>query len=159
LTLSWLYVNARLECRRHGWSMIWKNTRMLELMKLGIEPDAFLAVIQGDKKRAAFVEYTGVLPTASEMERKVAGYDAFLQARQCQHHLGVESITIMWLTTSCAKAAKLGHYLKRSSYPDYFLIGSIDESDQFLTSAIWQWTESTRRISWVKPPQHTAETC
>ena len=152
LTLSSLYVNARLETRRYGFSMRWKNARMLELMKLGLQPDAFIAVGKGDKERAAFIEFTAVVPTKREMRRKIIGYEQYLESERCRQDLGVESVAVLWLTDSPSKVSRLAEAIWQSVYRDYFLIGLIDEATNFITSPIWKWSESDEKVSWISPP-------
>ena len=152
LTLSQLYVYATLECRQHGLEMEWKNTRMLELVKLGIEPDALLQVSHGDSRRAAFIEFTSVLPDRGEMKRRLVGFDAYLQSRRCQSDFGVDDIAVLWFTTSPTKADRIKTSLRDSSYPDYFLVGVIDDAERFVTDPIWHWSESEPPIRWVSPP-------
>lgn len=152
LTLSQLYVNAVLECRHCGFTMLWKNARMLELMGLGIQPDAFLAVEYEGKRRAGFIEFTGVLPNKAEMSRKLAAHTAYLESHRCRADFGVERVAVLWISTSSDKVNKIVRAVQASAYPDYFLVGLLRESGQFVTGPMWQWSESNSPIRWVNPP-------
>ena len=152
LTLSRLYVNARLECDRYGFSMQWKNTRMLELMSLGFQPDAFLVVCYREKVRAAFIEFTAAMPTRTELRGKLDAYSQYLESRKCQSDLGVDSVAILWFTTSRSKASRLREEIKGTAYMDYFLVGLIEDGGSFITKPIWWWSEADRRTRWVRPP-------
>jgi hypothetical protein len=152
LTLSRLYVNARLECDEYGFSMQWKNTRMLELMSLGVQPDAFLAISAREKAQAAFIEFTAAMPTRTELRGKLDAYSQYLESRKCQSDLGVESVAILWFTTSRSKVNRLREEIDRTAYPDYFLVGLIEDGGRFITKPVWCWSEAERRIRWVKPP-------
>ena len=157
LTLSQLFVNGRLECQRLGLTMRWKNTRMLELMKLGLEPDAFITVGYGHKERAAFIEFTGVLPTTNEMKQKLSGYEHYLESQRCQTDFGVPNLAVLWLTTSHAKSDKIRQVIERSLYPDYFLIGLVEDAGQFVTAPMWCWSETEEPVSWLKPPDRESQ--
>lgn len=138
LTLSQLYVNAVLECRRHGWTLRWENSRMLELRKLGVQPDAFLQV--GD--RAAFLEFTSALPTREEMARKVAGYERLLEAIEGQ-------AVVLWFAANEARMEQLWQGLRQGLYPDYFLLGLIEEAEGFLTRPMWRWCRAEGKVSFI----------
>jgi len=152
LTLSQLYVNARLECGAYGFSMRWKNTRMLELMSLGFQPDAFLALGYRERGRAAFIEFTAAMPTRTELRGKLDAYSQYLESRKCQGDFGIDGITILWFTTSRSKVNRLREEINRMPYKDYFLVGLIEDGSGFITKPIWCWSEAERRIRWVKPP-------
>ncbi|MBC7255924.1 MAG: replication-relaxation family protein [Chloroflexi bacterium] len=140
LSLSQLYVNATLECRRHGWQLYWENSRMLELRRLGVQPDAFLRV----GERAAFLEFTAALPTREEMARKMAGYERLLEEVEGR-------AVVLWLTTSGAKMGQLWQGISKSLYPDYFLLGLIEEAGEFLTRPIWRWCRAEGKVAFLTP--------
>jgi hypothetical protein len=155
LTLAHLYVNARLECRRHGWELAWKNTRMLELDKLGIEPDAWLDVACGSRHHEAFLEFTAAMPVASELSGKLSRYQAYWE--RTQHRAAV-----LWLTTTGAKANRLLEGIRASEYRDCFLVGLIEDAGSFLTRRMWRWGDAAQESSdegalsamlqWLYPP-------
>ncbi len=146
LTLSGLYVDARLQCREHGWEMAWKNTRALELEDLGMQPDARIEVTHGDKARSAFIEFTAVLPEGRELAGKIARYEHYWEATK-------QAIPVLWLTTSRRKANGIIAGVHRSEYKDYFLVGLIEDAGQFLTRRMWSWSEAEGMLQWLKPPQ------
>ena len=146
LTLSRLYVNARLQCRRYGWEMRWRNTRMLETARMGIEPDAWIEVRNRGKRKASFVEFTAAMPTGKELAGKIEGYEGYWE-RTC------DPVPVLWLTTSRSKASRLKSGILKSEYRDYFLVGLIEDAGGFLTEPMWEWSESEERIRWASPPQ------
>ena len=152
LALARLYVNSRLECDTYGFSMQWKNTRMLELMSLGFQPDAFLVVCHQGNVQAAFIEFTAAMPTRTELRGKLDAYSQYLESRKCEGDLGVDSVTILWFTTSRSKVNRLREEISRTTYKDYFLVGLIEDGGSFITRPNWWWSEAERRIRWVKPP-------
>ena len=146
LTLSRLYVNARLECAAYGWTLRWRNARMLELARFGVQPDAWLEVVGEQRRLQAYLEFTAVLPTAQEMDAKVRRYQG--------HWEGLPApIPVLWLTTSRSKAQSLRKGIADSPYRDYFLLGLIEEAGQFLTQRMWSWSESEEMVQWIKPPR------
>ena len=154
LTLSRLYVNARLECRRYGWELAWKNTRLLELEKLGVQPDAWLEVSHGKSGRQAFLEFTSAMPNARELSGKLAGYQALWDLTR-------QAVAVLWLTTSGSKANRLVQAIRRSEYRDYFFVGLIGETSNFLTSSIWYWGDAKENerddmVQWLRPPADAA---
>jgi len=126
---------------------------MLELMRLGIEPDAFLAVGYQGEERAAFIEFTSVLPTRREMRGKIERYDAYLESLRWQQDFGVDQIGVLWLTTSRNKAQHIWEAVWGARYRDYFLVGLIEDANEFLTKPMWRWSESEERVSWIVPPE------
>ena len=143
LTLSSLYVKAALECREQSWSFRWKNTRMLELEQLGIEPDAYLCVGGPSQTHEAFVEFTGVVPTRTEMKHKLERYEAFLEEK--------EPIPVLWLTTSRNKLMSLRRSILKSTYTDYFVLGLVEDASGFLTRRMWWWSESVEPVQFIVP--------
>jgi hypothetical protein len=141
LTLAQLYVNATLECQRYGWKLRWENARMLEMRKLGVQPDAFLQV----EGRKAFLEFTAVLPGGQELHDKLRGYTPLLEALEGQ-------ALVLWMTTSAAKLGQLRRALRHSPYPDYFLLGLIEESGSFLTRPMWSWSEKESQVAFIAAP-------
>ena len=145
LTLSRLYVNARLECARHGWSLRWSNTRMLELEALGVEPDARIEIGDGERSKAAFLEFTAAMPSADELRGKIARYEAYWERTK-------QPTAVLWLASSRAKVNRLRDGTAKSLYKDYFLHGSIEDARSFLTEAVWWWSESEDQVCFVSPP-------
>ena len=145
LTLSKLYVNARMECRHHGWDMDWQNTRILERERLGIEPDARIVVINGRKSKQAFIEFTAAMPSAKELANKVEGYEAYWERTQ-------KPVPVLWLTTSRSKINRLREGVLKSVYKDYFLLGLIEDTTRFLSDRIWWWSEEEDVIQWLAGP-------
>ena len=143
LTLSSLYVNAVLECRKYDLKLMWKNARMLEMEKLGIQPDACLEV-EGTQHHEAFLEFTAVMPSKAEMKRKLEGYGELFETH---------AVPILWLTTSRSKLNQLRQSILKSPYKDYFALGLIDEAGEFLTRRMWWWSESDEPVEFVKPEQ------
>ena len=153
LSLSRLYVNAQLECRRFCWELAWKNTRELELGGLGIQPDAWLEVSHGKKARQAYLEFTAAMPNAKELSGKLDGYHALWNRTR-------EAIAVLWLTTSRGKANRLLGRIRRSEYRDYF-VGQVEEARSFLTACMWRWgdaqeDESDDMVQWLRPPADAA---
>ncbi|MHB1355031.1 MAG: replication-relaxation family protein [Anaerolineae bacterium] len=146
LTISRLYVITRMECVQYGWTLRWHNARMLELAKLGIEPDAWLEVSGDRQTKQAYLEFTSVMPTKPELAAKVAHYEAHWEATDTP-------IPVLWLTTSRSKQNVLRQGILNSAYKDYFLLGLIDEAGSFLTKKMWWWSESEEMIQWIKPPR------
>ena len=146
LTLSRLYVNARCECAQYGWSLEWRNARMLELQKLGLQPDAWLEVKGSQRSKQAYLEFTAVMPTRSELASKVGGYEAHWRAVDAP-------IPVLWLATSRNALNTLRQGLGSSEYKDYFLFGLVDEAGQFIAQRMWWWSESDEMIQWIKPPR------
>jgi len=150
LSLSSLYVNARLEAQRLGLEMRWKNARMLELLRLPMQPDGFIQVSRGEEKQAAFLEFTSVLPAEAELKAKVLAYEQYLESRLCRQDLGVDRVAVLWLTTSASKCERILKALAKSSYRDWFLVGLFEDAQNFITGNIWRWSEAKDSVSWVK---------
>jgi hypothetical protein len=156
LTLARLYVNARLECAHHGWELTWKNARMLELEKLGMQPDAWLSVGHGEKQRQAFLEFTAAMPSASELTGKLERYQAYWERTQ-------DATAVLWLTTSKRKAQRLLEGIRGCPYRDYFLVGLIEDASLFLTRRMWLWGEDaldqegsgaeSGMVQWLQAPE------
>jgi phosphotransferase system HPr-like phosphotransfer protein len=144
LKLANLYVNASLECRKYGWQMEWRNTRMLELLSLGVQPDACIRVSKGDSEMEAMIEFTDALTDVPEIRRKVTAYEALLRARP---------VVTMWFTTSLSKAKTIRRLCNDSPYKDWFLIGEMEDRAEFLTSAMWLWSQPTDRVQFIKPAE------
>jgi hypothetical protein len=142
LTLSTLYVNAVLECRKYGLHFRWKNTRMLELDRLGVQPDAYV-MVEGTQKHEAFIEFTAVMPSRSEMKRKLEGYEGLLKAHP---------VPVLWLTTSRNKLTQLRQAVLKCYHKDYFALGLIDEAGEFLTKKMWWWSASDEPVEFIKAP-------
>ena len=143
LTISRLYVNAQLESRQLGIGLEWKNARMLELEKLGVQPDAWIQVQRGVKSKQAFLEFTAAFPTVAELRGKLAAYEElFLRSQPVQ---------VLWFTTSPAKATRLKACIREVDWHDYFCVALIDEASHFLTRPIWWWSESSEAARWISP--------
>jgi hypothetical protein len=163
LTLAWLYVRARLECARYGWNLCWKNTRMLEMLKLGLEPDARIEVSYGERRRQAYLEFTAVMPTPSEMAGKLARYEAHWEKAALPAERAVKPATgsavVLWLTTSQKNLSMLREAVRKSAYRDCFLLGlvenagSLADADSFLTGEMWWWSEAEQKMQWIKPSE------
>lgn len=144
LTLSGLYVKAVLECRRYSWTVRWQNARALELKNLGVQPDAHLKVQGPVGSKEAFVEFTAVLPTATELNRKLEGYRRLYERIQ-------RGMPILWLTDERRKLEQLKRGSAGWDYEDFVLLGLIDETSEFLTGNIWQ--QRGERVSLIAAPK------
>ena len=145
LTIAKLYVNARQECEKRGWSLRWRNTRMLELQKLAVQPDAWLEVSHGESCRLAYLEFTAVMPDQKELLAKVRAYQALWDKTG-------DPTPLLWLTTSRNKANHLREAAEQCDYRDYFLVGLLEDAGEFLTKPIWRWSEAPgEMVQWIKP--------
>ena len=161
LTLAWLYVRARLECARYGWNLCWKNTRMLEMLKLGLEPDAWIEVSHGEKRRQSYLEFTAVMPTPNDLAGKLARYEAHWEkaAAEPASESAENPAVVLWLTTSRKKLGTLREAMRKSAYRDCFLLGlvenagSLEDADSFLTGKMWWWSKAETKIQWIKPSE------
>jgi hypothetical protein len=153
LTLSTLYVNARLDCQRWALIMRWWNERMLQLMNLGFQPDAFVCVEHKGIHRGAFLEFTSVVPPKTELTKKIEAYEQYLESSRWGHDLEVDSIGIMWLTTTRSKAQRIWEQVMKSDFRDCFLVGLIEDAGSFLTESMWRWSEEEEKTCFVPPPQ------
>ena len=130
LTLADLYIAARRNCGEREWQLTWRNTRMLELAKLGVEPDAWLQVREGDKSRAAYLEFTDVMPPAKEMNHKLSGYEGLFDREGATR--------VLWVTTSKAKGVQLRDRVAANYYASYFYVSLIESKEGLLTEPIWR---------------------
>ena len=146
LALSELYVSTALECRQHGYRLQWKNTRMLELEGLGIQPDAYLRVEGPSRSQTAYLEYTAVMPTRSELAGKLDRYQACFKARG--------PVMVLWLANSAKKLEHLQAAVREHPCEDWFLFGLIQEARQPLTGAIWRHAEGDELVRLVAPRTH-----
>jgi DNA-binding Lrp family transcriptional regulator len=143
LALSGLYVRARQDCVAHGYEYTWRNTRMLELEDLGVQPDAWVRIARGGGSKAAYIEFTAQMPSAAEMNGKLAGYEAlFEKAGPTQ---------VLWFTTSRNKQGRLRDRIMGNQYRGFFSLGLIEDARQFLTRPIWWWSESEELVCFVTP--------
>jgi hypothetical protein len=140
LELSGIFVDLTIECRQHGWELYWENARQLELRRLGVQPDAYFRV--GERK--AFIEYTAVMPSREEMERKLSGYESLLES------LG--GAFVLWLTDSRSKLTQLKTWLRHFLYKDYVLLGLIGDKPR-LTGKVWQWSEREGKVAFMPAPE------
>lgn len=131
LTLSELYIEAAILCESRGWTLRWKNTRMLELRELGIQPDAHLKITGEGFERKAFIEFTGVVPNDKELKEKLRGYKPLVEATRTP---------IIWLTTAPGKLLRLQRQITKWVYADYVLLGIVTR--EYLTKEIYHWTKS-----------------
>lgn len=141
LTLSGLYVSAVMQCCSHNLNLEWQNARLLELAKLGVQPDAYLRVSGDAVKRRGLIEFTAVLPSKSEMGKKLAGYKSLLEQRG--------GVPILWFTTSKSKLEYLLKATKGWLYQDYILFGLIEDCSEFLTKPIWRWSEQKEPVPFI----------
>ncbi|MHB1459174.1 MAG: replication-relaxation family protein [Armatimonadota bacterium] len=146
LTLSRLYVSARYECAQYDWTFLWRNTRMLELLKLGFEPDAWFEIRNGARSKQTFMEFTAVMPPEGELAAKIERYEAYWERTHTP-------TGVLWFTTSSNKLSQIRDIVRTATYKDYFLLGLIDEAGPFLTKKMWWWSESEEMIQWIKPPR------
>jgi hypothetical protein len=150
LTVSRLYVEARLEAARHGWELDWRNARMLELESLGIQPDAWLQVSHRGNAREAFLEFTAAMPSAAELNGKLEGYQRLWERTQ-------RPCAVLWFTTSRVKANRLLEGTRSSLFRDCFLVGLIEDARGFLTRPMWRWADADEEerddvVQWLQPP-------
>ena len=145
LTLSRLYVNARVACKQFSWAMRWKNARLLELEELGVQPDAWIEVTNRDKTKQSFIEFTAVVPTKSELSDRIGRYEEYWERTKTP-------VPVLWLTTSQSKLNQLRRGVLAATYKDYFLLGLIENVGRFLTGPIWRWSESEEMVSWLNAP-------
>ncbi len=145
LTLSKLYVDARLECARWGWEYAWKNTRMLAEEIKGFEPDAWVEVARGGHAKQAFIEFTGRRPLAHELTQRLDAYARYWEAQG-------KGVPVLWFTTSRSQVNWLFDRISRHRYADYFLVALIENKSNFLTAPIWRWVKSQEPICFLKPP-------
>jgi len=143
LAVADLYVNAALECRQHGWTLEWQNARMLELKRLGVQPDACLRI--PEVGRQAFIELTIALPTKEEMGRKLAGYKEVLEA--------YGGVPILWFAPTEAKLGQLQRLAEGWIYRDWILFGLLAGTEGFLTRKMWRWSESATPVRFIAVPE------
>jgi hypothetical protein len=142
LQVSSLYVRALLECRENGWQLHWRNARMLELKKLGVQPDAYLSVTTPVKTYEAFIEYTKVIPGAPELARKLAGYQRLYNGLK-------RGIPILWLADSQNGLQRLAEGVRKYLYNDYVMLGRYEDAHHYLTAFIWRWGSET--VGFIAP--------
>lgn len=154
LTLSGLYISARLQCQRLGWGLHWRNARWLELERLGMQPDGWLAVYTGadpeTAPRKAYLELTAAMPTAPELRGKLARYRAYWERTRAP-------AAVLWFTNSRRKADALLEAIHRDPYRDCYLVGLIEDSADFLTAPIWRWGDQEpgrmhEVVAWIQSP-------
>ena len=143
LALSRVYVKARLECQAQGYRYEWKNTRMLELEDLGVQPDAWIRLARGQGSKAAFIEFTAQMPDAGEMAAKLAGYEALFDREG--------PTQVLWFTTSRNKRQRLRDRIMGNPYRGFFCLGLLEEASGFLTRPIWWWSEAEEPVAFVTP--------
>lgn len=153
LALSQLYSSARRQAKSYGFSYRWLNTRQLELLKLGFQPDAFLEVSYRGRSRAAFIEITKVMPRASELKAKVTAYGQYMESGRCEADLGVPQVDVMWFTTSASRAHGLRVAINKSIYKDVFIVGQLSDKGHFLTGKVFAWSQSREKVAWVGVPE------
>jgi hypothetical protein len=150
LALSELYVGARLEAEGYGWTLVWRNARMLELEGLGVQPDAWLQVHHGGRSQEAYLEVTAAMPTAVELAGKLEGYRAYWERskRPC---------AVLWLASAQPHATSILEAVRSGAYGDCFLVGLIEEARGFLTRRMWRWGDAQHAdgadmVQWLQPP-------
>jgi hypothetical protein len=141
LALSDLYVKAVLECREHGWDLTWKNSRMLELKKLGVEPDAYLKVESPHGSREAFIEYTAVLPTRTELDKRLEAYQRLYERTG-------RTIPILWFATTASKLNWLRSSAGSCGCAAFGLV-----AEKYLSSSIWWW--GSEQVRFIQPKEET----
>lgn len=125
IAISSLYVDLKFEAKDHGWRIEWRNARQLELRKLGVQPDAYFRVKGASGGKEAFIEFTAVLPSPSEMKRKLEGYQT-LWAK-------LRPIPVLWLTTTKSKLNSLANQAGEG-----VLLGLYEDKARLLTGTIWR---------------------
>lgn len=130
LTLSRLYVSARLEAQVHGWEVEWKNARVLEVENLGVQPDGWVRVSAHGRSASAYIEFTDEMPKRDELERKLEAYEPI-------------NSKVLWVTTSETKLKKLKSAVEDPKYA----FALIDDCREWLTGPIWHWQGEVR--SWI----------
>lgn len=128
LTVTKLYVNARLEAAKRGWEMEWKNARVLETDKLGIQPDGWIRVGKPGQMFEGYVEFSHQLTGREEIQRKIRHY----QGRG----------NVLWFTTTEAKLKTIQPYLD-----GHYAVALVEEAKEWLTAPIWLWQGQKR--SWI----------
>jgi hypothetical protein len=148
LTLSSLYVAFVLQCRKYGWTYLWKNTRQLklELGKVRIEPDAWLSITGKKGSVEAYVEFTDVLPSTGEMNAKLKGYRALYAI--------VGMTPVLWFTTTPNKLERLARMAKGFEYRDYLFFGLVEDKSQFLTGKVWRLGDEAE-VNFIEKPVET----
>jgi hypothetical protein len=139
LTVAKLYVSARLQAQKLGLQMDWRNARMLELDKLGVQPDAWICVSRPQKSTTsveAYIEFTAQITSRAEIEKKVSQYG------------GLEKINVLWFTTSKYKERLISEVASGS-----FGVGLIDDAKDWLTAPMW-WSGG-QKVSWIRKPEKT----
>ncbi len=151
LTLSDLYVSAVLECRKYDWSLTWKNSRMLEMQKLGVQPDAYLKVQGKNGSQEAFLEFTAVLPTKTDLIARLRAYEGLYE------RMG-RTIPILWLTTTRSKlewlrtrSAGSGGSPAFGDFAAFSLLGT-----EYLTSKTWWY--GSEQVRFITPREDTNDT-
>ena len=146
LVLSDLYVAAQGQCWEHGWDLAWENARMLELRRLGVQPDAYLRIEKGERVlRKAFVEFTSAMPVYKEMKSKLAKYEPAIDK--------VPDAVVLWLTTSQAKMEKLYRWTKDYRYREWIVFGLMEDQGHFLDEQVWIRHGSERRVGLIAPEE------
>jgi hypothetical protein len=128
LTVSKLYVWARLEAARRGWEMEWKNARVLEVEKLGVQPDGWIRVGKPGQMFEGYIEFTNQLTSRAEIEKKIRQY----QGRG----------NVLWFTTTEAKLRAIQPHLT-----GHYALALVEEAKEWLTAPIWHWQGQKR--SWI----------
>ena len=138
LTLSQLYVNAVVECRKYQLALEWQNSRMLELQGLGVQPDGWLKVAANPRHRV----HGGVAGQAG-----ADGQDHWL------HRVAGASggPPVLWLTISRHRLEQLRQAIARCPYEDNFLLGLIEDASEYITKRMWHWSGGPELVNWLTP--------
>lgn len=123
LTLSRLYMRARLEAAQLGYRLMWKNTAALKLEKLGFYPDGWLKVYNGHTSEA-YLEFTADLTSVAS---KPELYDRHLPTAK-----------VLWVTTSNDKLDKIGAAIAQSRTPSRFYLALLEDCRGFLSKSVWR---------------------
>jgi hypothetical protein len=134
LSLTTLYVRARKEAQRMGYTLCWKNTKMMqrEMREKGFRlvPDAWIGVYDGEA-REAYIEFTADL---DDLLKKVPNYDTYLP-----------DATVLWVTTSRDKLDRIGtEAIPKANRPERYHIALFDDCKDFLTKPVWRVFDGDR---------------
>jgi hypothetical protein len=137
LKLARILVHTICQTANFGVTVEWKNTRMLEMEKLGVQPDAWVSLTRNNKSKQAYIEFTSALPTKEEWKRKINGYELILDS----------TTPILWFTTSNQKINSIQKAVINSPIGSNVLVGLIENVGQFVTGKVWWSGES--QVQWL----------
>jgi hypothetical protein len=145
LTIARIYTAAVRQCRRYGYQLRWMNTRMLELARLGVQPDGYMRVIGERGAQEAFVEFTDAVPRFSELTDRLRAYRALWEHDR--------PIPILWFTATRSKLEQLKRLVHPYIYRDYIALACIEDVDCFVTGEVWWDCERRQRVRWITPDE------